>query len=53
MDKLKKPSPGPVTRKPYNKPELQVYGNLLEMTNKVAHNSPHLDPGTYPNNRTH
>lgn len=40
-------------KKPYSKPHLQVYGDLREITDTLAHNSPHNDGAGYPNNRTH
>jgi hypothetical protein len=44
------------TKKPYTKPELQVYGNLAEITNaSMNRNGTRMD-GTFPNqhpNRTH
>ena len=42
-----------VPKKRYSAPQLQVYGDLREITNTKAHNSANLDGGGYPNNRTH
>jgi hypothetical protein len=37
--------PGP--KKPYSKPELCVYGSLLEITKHVGNHSLRLDPPPY------
>ena len=42
-----------VPKKRYSAPQLQVYGDLREITSTVAHNSVAMDGGGYPNNRTH
>ena len=42
-----------VNKKVYNPPQLQVYGDLRQITNTVAHTSPHFDGFGAPNNRTH
>jgi hypothetical protein len=42
-----------VPKRPYSAPQLQVYGDLREITNTKAHTSTNMDGGGYPNNRTH
>lgn len=34
----------PVAKKPYNKPTLEVYGDLRTITTHVGNTSPHADP---------
>jgi hypothetical protein len=43
------------TKKPYTKPELQVYGNLAEITNASTHAGIHGDVvgNTFHGARTH
>jgi hypothetical protein len=41
-------------KKPYSKPQLQVYGDMREITQHVANGSGHPDGDTNPNhNHTH
>ena len=42
-----------VNKKVYNPPQLQVYGDLRQITNAVAHTSPRLDGAGLPHSRTH
>ncbi len=40
-------------KKAYNRPQLQVYGDLRQITNAVTFSAAALDGGGYPNSRTH
>jgi hypothetical protein len=40
------------TKKPYNRPELLMYGDLREITLATSGKSKNVDSGTAPNNKT-
>jgi hypothetical protein len=51
---MKPEDQSPVRKKRYSPPQLQVYGNLREITKAVAHDpTAILDGGAFPASRTH